>query len=52
MWSFVRTLIPAVRITLIPTEGEIEICREFGHDIALDLMGIKQPKVIDIAGLV
>jgi hypothetical protein len=47
----VRIPIPGMRITLIPTEEEIEICREFGHDMARDPMGLKQPKVIDMADL-
>lgn len=46
-----RVPIPGIRIKLIPTEEEIEICREFGHDMAQDLMGLRQPKVIDMADL-
>ncbi len=46
-----RVPIPGIRVKLIPTEEEIKICREFGHDMALDLMGIRQPKVIDMADL-
>ncbi len=46
-----RVPIPGIRIKLIPTEQEIEICREFGHDMAQDLMGLRQPKTIDMADL-
>lgn len=46
-----RVPIPGIRIKLIPTEEEIEICREFGHDLAQDLMGLRQPKTIDMADL-
>jgi len=46
-----RVPIPGIRIKLIPTEEEIEICREFGHEMAQDLMGLRQPKTIDMADL-
>jgi flavorubredoxin len=46
-----RVPIPGIRIKLIPTEEEIQICREFGHDMAQDLMGLRQPKTIDMADL-
>ena len=46
-----RVPIPGIRIKLIPTEEEIQICREFGHEMAKDLMGIRQAKVIDMADL-
>ncbi|MCK9395798.1 MAG: FprA family A-type flavoprotein [Methylobacter sp.] len=46
-----RVPIPGIRIKLIPTEEEIKICREFGHDMARDLMGLTQPKTIDMADL-
>jgi flavorubredoxin len=46
-----RVPIPGIRIKLIPTEEEIEICREFGQNLALDLLGLRQPKVIDMADL-
>ena len=47
-----RVPIPGIRIKLIPTEEETQLCREFGHELALDLMGLRQAKVIDIADLV
>jgi flavorubredoxin len=46
-----RVPIPGIRIKLIPTEAEIEICHNFGHDMALDLMGLRPAKVIDMADL-
>jgi len=47
-----RVPIPGIRIKLIPTEEEIQLCRNFGHDMALDLMGLRPVKVIDMADLV
>jgi flavorubredoxin len=47
-----RVPIPGIRIKLIPTEEEIRVCREFGRQMALDLLGLRQAKVIDIADLV
>ncbi len=46
-----RVPIPGLRIKLIPTDEEIQICREFGHEMAMDLMGLRQAKVIDMADL-
>jgi len=46
-----RVPIPGLRIKLIPTDEEIQICREFGHEMAMDLMGLRQSKVIDMADL-
>lgn len=46
-----RVPIPGIRIKLIPTEEEIESCREFGQEMAQDLMGLRQPRVIDMADL-
>lgn len=46
-----RVPIPGIRIKLIPTEEETQLCREFGHQMALDLMGFRQAKVIDISEL-
>lgn len=46
-----RVPIPGIRIKLIPTEEEIKSCREFGHEMAQDLIGLRQPKVIDMADL-
>ena len=46
-----RVPIPGIRIKLIPTEEEIRVCREFGQEMAQDLMGLRQAKVIDMAEL-
>lgn len=46
-----RVPIPGIRIKLIPTDEEIESCREFGQNLAQDLLGLRQPRVIDIADL-
>lgn len=46
-----RVPIPGLRLKLIPTDEEIIICREFGHELAQELMGLRQPKVIDMADL-
>ncbi|MDD5579174.1 MAG: FprA family A-type flavoprotein [Methylobacter sp.] len=46
-----RVPIPGIRIKLIPTEEEIQACREFGRAMAQDLLGLRQAKVIDIADL-
>jgi len=46
-----RVPIPGIRIKLIPTEEETEICREFGQEMAQDLLGLRQSKVIDMADL-
>ncbi len=46
-----RVPIQGIRIKLIPTAEETQLCREFGQQLALDLMGLRQAKVIDIADL-
>jgi len=46
-----RVPIPGIRIKLIPTDEEIESCREFGQNLAQDLLGLRQPRVIDMADL-
>ncbi|RIZ66527.1 MAG: FprA family A-type flavoprotein [Methylococcales bacterium] len=46
-----RVPIPGIRIKLIPTEEEIESCREFGQHLAQELLGLRQPRVIDMADL-
>lgn len=46
-----RVPIPGLRIKLIPTEEEIHSCREFGQEMALDLMGLRQARVVDMADL-
>jgi NADH oxidase (H2O-forming) len=46
-----RVPIPGIRIKLIPTDEEIQLCREFGQEMSKDLMGLRQSKVIDMADL-
>jgi NADH oxidase (H2O-forming) len=46
-----RVPITGMRVKLIPTDEEIRQCREFGRDLAQELMGLRQAKVIDIADL-
>ena len=46
-----RVPIPGIRIKLIPTDEEIQLCREFGQEMSKDLMGLRQSKVIDLADL-
>jgi flavorubredoxin len=38
-----RVPIPGIRIKLIPTDEEIDSCREFGQNLAQDLLGLRQP---------
>jgi flavorubredoxin len=47
-----RVPIPGLRIKLIPTDEEINQCHAFGHEMAKDLMGLRQSKVIDMSDLV
>ncbi|MDP2904300.1 MAG: FprA family A-type flavoprotein [Methylovulum sp.] len=46
-----RVPVPGLRIKLIPTEEEIGLCREFGRELAQELVGLRQSKVIDMADL-
>ncbi len=46
-----RVPISGIRVKLIPTEEEIQSCREFGLEIAKELMGLRASKVIDMADL-
>jgi NADH oxidase (H2O-forming) len=46
-----RVPIPGIRVKLIPTDEEIQTCREFGQEMAKDLMGLREAKVIDMADL-
>ncbi|KJV05192.1 FprA family A-type flavoprotein [Methylocucumis oryzae] len=46
-----RVPFPGLRIKLIPTDEEIQQCRQFGQDIAEDLVGIRPARIIDIAEL-
>jgi NADH oxidase (H2O-forming) len=46
-----RVPIAGMRIKLIPTDEEIDLCREFGRELAQELMGLRAAKVIDMADL-
>ncbi len=46
-----RVPIAGIRIKLIPTDEEINQCREFGHELAQELLGLRKSKVIDMADL-
>jgi len=46
-----RVPIPGIRIKLIPTDEEICLCREFGLELAQELLGLRTAKVIDLADL-
>ena len=46
-----RVPMTGIRVKLIPTDEEIDQCREFGHELAQELMGLRQSKVIDMADL-
>jgi len=46
-----RVPVPGLRIKLIPTEEEIALCHAFGRELAQELVGLRQNKVIDMADL-
>ncbi|MDD5272266.1 MAG: FprA family A-type flavoprotein [Methylovulum sp.] len=46
-----RVPVPGLRIKLIPTDEEIELCHTFGRELAEELTGLRQSKVIDMADL-
>lgn len=46
-----RVPVPGLRLKLIPTPEELEECRQFGQNLAENLMGIHKPRVIDFAEL-
>jgi flavorubredoxin len=46
-----RVPVPGLRIKLIPTEEEIAQSRSFGRDLAEELAGLRQGRVIDFAEL-
>lgn len=47
-----RVPIPGLRVKLIPTDEELEACREFGLELAQELLGVRAQKVVDLADLV
>ena len=46
-----RVPIPGLRIKLIPTDEELELCLAFGRELAQELVGLRQSKIIDMADL-
>ncbi|MGR9045270.1 MAG: FprA family A-type flavoprotein [Gammaproteobacteria bacterium] len=46
-----RVPVKGMRVKLIPTEEEIEKCTQFGRELAEELMGLRKPKVLDLADL-
>lgn len=46
-----RVPVKGIRIKLIPTEAELDACSQFGYELAKELMGIRERKVIDFADL-
>lgn len=46
-----RVPIKGIRTKLIPTELEIEDCMRFGHALGEELMGLGQPKFLDMQQL-
>lgn len=46
-----RVPITGLRIKLIPTDEELESCTQFGRELAEELMGLRQAKMVDFAEL-
>jgi len=46
-----RVPVQGLRVKLIPTIEEIEACRQFGHDLAEELIGRRPARVIDMSDL-
>lgn len=46
-----RVPVEGLRVKLIPTLEEIEACRQFGHDLAVELVGRRPARVIDMTDL-
>ena len=46
-----RVPIPGLRVKLIPTDDEIIECQAFGQELARELMGIREAKVLNFADL-
>ncbi len=46
-----RVPIPGLRIKLIPTDEELELCLAFGRELAQELVGLRQSRIIDMADL-
>lgn len=46
-----RVPIQGLRVKLIPTEEELERCHRFGRELAQELLGLREARVIDFAEL-
>ncbi|WP_031432495.1 FprA family A-type flavoprotein [Methylomarinum vadi] len=46
-----RVPIQGLRVKLIPTEEELEQCHRFGRELAQELLGLREARVIDFAEL-
>ncbi|MDD5277606.1 MAG: FprA family A-type flavoprotein [Methylovulum sp.] len=46
-----RVPVSGLRIKLIPTDEEIELCHGFGRELGQELVGLRQSKIIDMADL-
>lgn len=46
-----RVPIPGLRVKLIPTDDEILECKAFGLELAQELMGRREAKIIDVSDL-
>lgn len=46
-----RVPIPGLRVKLIPTDDEIIECKAFGMELAQELMGLREAKIINFADL-
>lgn len=46
-----RVPLQGLRVKLIPTDEEIAECRDFGQELAHELMGLREAKTIDFADL-
>lgn len=46
-----RVPVPGLRVKLIPTDVELLECKAFGLELAQELMGLREPKIINFADL-
>ncbi len=46
-----RVPVSGLRIKLIPTDEEIELCQRFGRELGQELVGLRESKTIDMADL-
>ena len=46
-----RIPMPGMRVKLIPTQEELDACRDFGQQLAEHMLGKQQPRVLDFDDL-